>query len=414
MADEVIATIFNITSEYHKKMRMRRVRRKKYFLKLRKQRSKRRDGLFYFWFIGALGNKLMSERRFWVDASKGTGLFLEKSIDMWKDDGLWLENFRMSKGTFDFICNKINDTLLREDTNFRKAIPVPKRVGICLWHLATNEDLRSLAWRFSIGKSTACEIVNEVCQAIFDVLLRLVIKWPTGDRLQSIVDAFLTTCGVPQCAGAIDGTHIQIVAPSNSAQDYYNRKGFYSIVLQAVVDHQYRFTDICIKWPGRVHDARVLSNSGVFAKAEAGKLFQDGGKEICGCNVPFMLFGDPAYPLLPWLMKRHPNDGNLCPAQKKFNYYISRARQVVECAFGRLKNRFRCLLNKNYTNLDHLPMKIAACSVVHNICESRADKLFADYVELIPDDEISEFVLQNTDASAEQIRNSLTEFLITQ
>ncbi|XP_046841745.1 protein ALP1-like [Xenia sp. Carnegie-2017] len=103
--------------------------------------------------------------------------------------------------------------------------------------------------------------------------------------------------GLPSMRWAIDGTHIQIVAPSNSAQDYYNGKGFYSIVLQAVVDHQYRFTDICIKWLGRVHDARVLSNSGVFAKAEAGKLFPDGGKEICGCNVPFMLIGDPAYPL---------------------------------------------------------------------------------------------------------------------
>ena len=30
-----------------------------------------------------------------------------------------------------------------------------------------------------------------------------------------------------------------------------------------------------IKWPGQVHDARVLSNSGVFGKAEAGLLFPD-------------------------------------------------------------------------------------------------------------------------------------------
>ena len=37
----------------------------------------------------------------------------------------------------------------------------------------------------------------------------------------------------------------------------------------------YRFIDINIKWPGRVHDARILANSGIFKKAEAGLLFPD-------------------------------------------------------------------------------------------------------------------------------------------
>jgi hypothetical protein len=108
--------------------------------------------------------------------------------------------------------------------------------------LATNEDLRSLAWRFGVGKSTACEIINEVCQAVVEILLPQVIKWPSGEKLLNVVDGFLTTWGFPQCAGAIDGTHIPIVAPSESSPDYYNRKGFYSIVLQAVVDHQYRYS----------------------------------------------------------------------------------------------------------------------------------------------------------------------------
>ena len=37
----------------------------------------------------------------------------------------------------------------------------------------------------------------------------------------------------------------------------------------------YRFIDINIKWPGRAHDARILANSGIFRKAEAGLLFPD-------------------------------------------------------------------------------------------------------------------------------------------
>ena len=79
-----------------------------------------------------------------------------------------------------------------------------------------------------------------------------------------------------------------------------------------------------------------------------------------------------------------------------------------------VKNRFRCLLNKNHTSLNYLPTKVAACCVLHNICEIRADKLTADYFEDIPDEDVIDFTLQNTDTSAEEIRNCLTEFFKTQ
>ena len=55
---------------------------------------------------------------------------------------------------------------------------------------------------------------------------------------------FFTKWNFPQCVGAIDGTHIEIVAPDENSADYYNRKGRYSIIMQAVVDHAHRF--VCI------------------------------------------------------------------------------------------------------------------------------------------------------------------------
>ena len=47
---------------------------------------------------------------------------------------------------------------------------------------------------------------------------------------------FLQTGGFSQCFGAIDGSHIPIIAPSTDPLDYYNHKGFHFIVLQALVD----------------------------------------------------------------------------------------------------------------------------------------------------------------------------------
>ena len=119
--------------------------------------------------------------------------------------------------------------------------------------------------------------------------------------------------------------------------DYYNRKGWYSILVQAVVDHNYLFRDICVGWPGSVHDARVYANSKLYQNAIQGKILNGNKREIANVDVPVYLIGDSAYPLSTFLMK--PFDYNITQLQdiKQYNYRVSRARIVTKNAFGRLK-----------------------------------------------------------------------------
>ena len=56
-------------------------------------------------------------------------------------------------------------------------------------------------------------------------------------------------------------------------------------------------------WPGRVHDARVLSNSTLFEQAQAVTLLLDQPCTLHGTSVHLVILGDPTYPLLPWLIK---------------------------------------------------------------------------------------------------------------
>ncbi|XP_016388851.1 putative nuclease HARBI1 [Sinocyclocheilus rhinocerous] len=176
---------------------------------------------------------------------------------------------------------------------------------------------------------------------------RQFINLPKGEKLQAIVEGFKDRWGFPQCAGAIDGSHIPITPPFEDAKDYFNRKGSYSIILQAVIDHNSLFTNINVRWPGSVHDARVLRNSTLFHLAENGDLFAADTQEIECVNVPIMLLGDPAYPLLSWLMKGFPDTGNLSREHRRFSYRLSRARMTVECAFGQLKGEVEMFAEEN-------------------------------------------------------------------
>ncbi|XP_070551692.1 uncharacterized protein [Ptychodera flava] len=274
----------------------------------------------------------------------------------------------MTKATFRYLCNRLHERIHRLHTRLRLAISVEQRVAVTLWRLSTNCEYRTISHLFGVGRSTVCEIFRETCHVICEVLLNEVIKLPSQHNIQNIVDGFRDKWGFPQVMGAIDGCHIPILAPEVNQTDYFNRMSFYSVVLQAVSDDNYCFTNICVGWAGSVHDARAFANSSIFRKLQHSSFFPN-MTPFSGVDVPLVLLGDPAYPLLPNLMKPFYDSGRLTSQQNQFNKRLSSARMVIENAFGRLKGRWRCLLKRNDCKLDIMPTVISACCVLHNLCE---------------------------------------------
>ena len=168
----------------------------------------------------------------------------------------------------------------------RKAITVEQRLAVTIWFLATPCEYRTIAHLFGIARSTVCEVVQETCAATVKSSLHKYIEFPSGDKLDSLVDGFKTKWGVPPCVGAVDGCHIPIVSPAISRTDYYNRKGWYSIILQGVVDHSYQFMDINVGWTGSVHDAQVFSHSSVYKKITEQNILPDKNITANGVNIP--------------------------------------------------------------------------------------------------------------------------------
>ena len=73
---------------------------------------------------------------------------------------------------------------------------------------------------------------------------------------------------MPNAIGAINGKHIRIECPKLSGTQYYNYKGFYSIVLFTICDANYCFTLFNSGQFGSNNDGGVLANS------ELGQLFE--------------------------------------------------------------------------------------------------------------------------------------------
>ena len=140
------------------------------------------------------------------------------------------------------------------------------------------------------------------------------------------------------------------------------------------------FIDIYVGWPGRVHDTCMFSNSSLYhGRQSSNILFPDVKESISGKDISLVL-GDPAYPLLQWLMKAFPDNGRLSREQKLFNYRLSKAHVVVEHSYGRLKGRWRCLLKRLDIDVRDASELVAACCIFDNICEVHGDTFIDDWL----------------------------------
>lgn len=76
----------------------------------------------------------------------------------------------------------------------------------------------------------------------------------TEDEWLLVSDEFERRWNFPHVLGALDGKHIRITSPPQSGSYFYNYKGFYSIILMALVNVKYEFIFVDIGAGGKASD----------------------------------------------------------------------------------------------------------------------------------------------------------------
>ena len=189
----------------------------------------------------------------------------------------------------------------------------------------------------------------------------------TEEKWRSIGSDFQSLWQFNNCLGAIDGKHVQIAKPANSGSYYFNYKGTFSIVMLAIVDAKHEFIMVHAGTNGRISDGGVLQETVFYKKLINKKLNLPNPTTPEGTTLqlPYAFVGDQAFPLMENLMKPYP-DKNLAKEEKIFNYRLSRARRVVENAFGIMACVFRVFHSVISVDVKHVDAIILACCALHN------------------------------------------------
>ncbi|KAM3850455.1 putative nuclease HARBI1 [Diretmus argenteus] len=266
--------------------------------------------------------------------------------------------FRFGAADIEFLKSLLRPQL-EHTTKRSHALTVEEQLLIALRFYASGSFYQVIGDGMRVQKSAVGFVIHTVSSALAS-LLNQFVKFPTNQEeiKQVKLNPLYDIARMPNTIAVLDCTHVHIQGPREREWEYVNSKGRHSINVQLMGNSDLIITNCVVKWPGSVHDARILRESHIFRN------FQE--------NPPDgIILGDSAYPLLPWLMTPFAMATN--DAEGRFNCSHGTTRNTIERLNGVLKRRFACL---NYLRVE--PQRacniILACIVLHNIAEKRKDE----------------------------------------
>ena len=344
----------------------------------------------------------------------GDGFWETEVLLNWKNMGQqypgweekqYLANYRMSKGTFCFLCERYGVLLRKQETNMRQPIPYAKRMAVILHWLAQSVTFAQLATMYAIAKCTSIEIVRLVPDSI---------KFPSGSKLEQVIVDFEPLCGMPMCACWRNRWNIH----ANQKAHWVWR---HLLLLQTYHGHHHSwvcwweryFHILCGRWKARLcrRFLCVDRSSSLFTKVNNREWLSQPSRQLDTQTITPFFAANSAFPLAPTTIKCY--DDTLLPHWKRsFNYSLIHTRRVVEQAFGRLKGRWK-IVDKSSLHDPVFARRVAlVCCALHNVCERHRCPFEESW---LPDPtaytDTSHTTSSQTLGSAASIRNTVAKYV---
>ncbi|XP_064476188.1 putative nuclease HARBI1 [Ornithodoros turicata] len=287
------------------------------------------------------------------------------------DETDFVKLFRLSKNAARTVCEDLRP-YITPSTWRLDALPVETKVLCALHFYGSGSYQTPVGNQLEIGlpQSTSSRCTRQVTNAMQQpALVQRWIKFPVdAATIWGIKDDFYETYRFPGIIGAIDCTHVPIVAPATDEFLYVNRKGYHSMNVQLICTSELEILNVKAKYPGSTHDSFIWRNSAVREALASNRIPSSNS----------WLIGDSGYPLEPWLLVPYSESETAHESYKEnFNIRHKEARAIIEQCNGLLKSRFRCL--HRHRVLHYAPSVVGqivnACAILHNICLSEGLRL---------------------------------------
>uniref|UniRef100_A0A0A9DCY7 DDE Tnp4 domain-containing protein n=1 Tax=Arundo donax TaxID=35708 RepID=A0A0A9DCY7_ARUDO len=329
--------------------------------------------------------------------------------------------FKMPRRTFNYVCSLVKDEMMVRSSSYTfldgTMLSLEDRVAVALRRLNSGGSLVTVGSSIGVNHSTVSLITWRFIEAMEERGSHH-LRWPHSGEMEKIKSKFEKIHGLPNCCGVVDTTHITMCLSSAepNCKVWLDHEKNYSMVLQAVVDPNTRFTDIVTGWPGSMKESSILHSSGLFKLCEKGERLNGSKLKLSdGSEIGEYIIGDTGYPLLPWLLTPY-QEKDLTESKAEFNRRHSAARTVAPRTLANFKDTWKFLQGEMWRPDKHkLPRIIHVCCFLHNIIIDLQDAAMdeAHTSSSNHDTNYRQQVCQLADENGIMARDKLSQHIVT-
>ena len=99
-------------------------------------------------------------QEWWTDIVKGTF-----------SDDQWMENVRMTKATFEILCDDLFPSFPDQARSVREPLQLDYIVAIAVYWMASSAEYRTIVNLFGVGKTAVHKCIHDVCTAMAENIL---------------------------------------------------------------------------------------------------------------------------------------------------------------------------------------------------------------------------------------------------